>query len=232
MKRITFYPKNETIKELVPPPQKVEVPDWFKKIPLHTDNEKKFRFRNGNPNYSVKACMPFLDTFMTGYTFNLPCDVFVELDTDGRHTVNWHPALPAPITGREFNQKLIPHQKGHDDWNFSWLTHWGIKLPKGYSALLTHPLNRTDLPFITSSGIMDADTWGIWGNQPFSFQSGFEGVIPAGTPIIQIIPFKRHSWHSRVSEKLSKWANFESLRRGRTFRGYYKDNYWSKKDFV
>jgi hypothetical protein len=162
----------------------------------------------------------------------LACDVFVEIDEYGNHVVNWHPAIPNPISAREPNLKEIPNRKGYNDWDFAWITQWGVKLPKGYSALFTHPLNRTDLPFVTTSGIMDADKWGIWGNQPFCFVAGFEGTIPKGTPIIQVIPFKRHSWVSQVSEKLSKWGNFEDLRRSRVFRGYYKDNYWSKKDYM
>jgi hypothetical protein len=231
IRKITFYPANELEEKLTPPPQKVQIPEWFKKMPLHLHGDKKLVVRNGEPNYSAKICMPFLDTFTTGYTFNLPYDIIVQIDPEGYQVISWASDLPAPVTARPVNQNLIPYMKGHTDWNFSWLTHWGIKLPRGYSALLTHPLNRTDLPFITASGILDADKWGVRGNQPFSLQEGFEGIIYQGTPIIQIIPFKRYSWISTINKKLTKWAFYEDLRRSRVFRGYYKDNYWTKKDY-
>ena len=118
-----------------------------------------------------------------------------------------------------------------DPFLFSWISHWGIETPKNYSCLFTHPLNRTDLPFITTSGIMDTDKWGIWGNQPFSLKTGWEGILPAGTPIIQVIPFKRETWKSEIaktSEK-SEWGRVENIKRNSKFRGYYKSNYWSKK---
>ena len=130
----------------------------------------------------------------------------------------------SPATG-------FPKIPGFHDLVFSWSSHWGIKTPKGYSALFTHPLNRTDLPFITTSGIMDTDKWGIWGNQPFYLQKNWEGVIEAGTPIIQVIPFKRDEWKSVIDESLMDWANYEDIRRTSKFRGYYKNNYWTKKKY-
>ena len=231
MRKITFYPANELAKETVPPPQKVEIPEWYKKMPLHSYGDKKLIVRDGKTNYSAKACMPFLDSFTTGYTFNLPYDIIVQRNEEGHKVISWNSILLPPVTARTYNENIMPYLKGHTDWNFSWLTYWHIKLPRGYSALLTHPLNRTDLPFITTSGILDADKWGIRGNQPFSLQEDFEGVIPQGTPIIQIIPFKRHSWISGVSEKLTTWAFYEDIRARRVFRGYYKNNYWTKKDY-
>jgi len=231
MKKIMFYPKDKIIAEVVLPPQKVSIPEWFKKMPLHTQNEKKLRIKNGETNLTAKVCMPFLDSFTTGYVFNLHCDINVELNAEGEQTVHWNNNTFVPVFARPLNEKIIPARQGFDDWNFSWTTYWGIKLPKGYSALLTHPLNRTDLPFVTTSGILDADKWGIWGNQPFSFVQGFQGVIPKGTPIIQIIPFKRHSWISKINNKLSKWANLENLKLSSKFRGYYKDMFWSKKEY-
>ncbi len=127
----------------------------------------------------------------------------------------------------------IPHYSGFDPLFFAWKSHWGVKTPKGYSAIFTHPINRFDLPFITTTGIMDTDKWGIWGNQPFSLKSGWEGVIPAGTPIIQIIPFKRENWKSEIDKTglLTKWANIENTKRQSKFRGYYKNNFWQKKSF-
>ena len=231
MRNIIFYPKNELVKEIIPPPQKVSVPEWFKKMPLYQNNDNRLRIINNEPNYTAKTCMPFLDTFMTGYTFNLHCDILVEINAEGNQTINWSNNLPAPVVARGYNDNLVPQQQGTTNLTFNWVTHWGIKLPRGYSALLTHPLNRTELPFVTTSGILDADKWGIWGNQPFSLIQGFQGVIYKDTPIIQIIPFKRHSWTSSTSKKLGKWAHYENLRRARVFTGYYKKHHWTKKDF-
>ena len=231
MPKVLFYPKSELIKQVIPPPQPVEVPDWFKKIPLHYNDENTLEVTRGVPNYTVKTCIPFLDTFTTGYTFNLWCDVQIKTVKEGP-SVTWS-SLEESFSPMEFAERpsFIPVQEGFLSFNFSWISHWGIQTPKGYSTLFTHPLTRTDLPFVTSSGIMDTDGWGIWGNQPFAIKRDFEGVIPAGTPIIQAIPFKRENWKSGIDESLTEWAVAENLRRESKFRGYYKKKYWNKKSF-
>ena len=53
------------------------------------------------------------------------------------------------------------------------------------------PINRFDLPFLSISGFIDCNYgFSLAGNMPFFIKKGFEGVIPAGTPYMQIIPIK------------------------------------------
>jgi hypothetical protein len=59
---------------------------------------------------------------------------------------------------------------------------------------MTHPLNRFDLPFTTTSGIVDSDKFFAPGNVPFFIKEGFSGIIPEGTPFLQLIPIKRATW--------------------------------------
>lgn len=232
METIKFYPKHELAKEVVPMPKPSTNPSWYKELPLHTNQENTLVVSNGAPNYSVKACMPFFDSFVTGYVISTWCDIQVKTNNDGFPELTWGTVVPelSPVSDRKSPQG-IPVLDGFHPLNFSWLTVWGIKTPKGYSSLFTHPLNRTDLPFITTSGVMDTDGWGIWGNQPFALKKDFEGVIPAETPIIQVIPFKRENWKSEVDDSLTDWANYENLRRASKFRAYYKTNYWNRKSY-
>jgi hypothetical protein len=73
-----------------------------------------------------------------------------------------------------------------------------VELPEGYSALYAHPLNRFELPFVTTSGIVDNDKDHLPGTMPFFFLKGITGILPAGTPYAQIIPFRREHWQSEV----------------------------------
>jgi hypothetical protein len=236
-KKIIFYPKSEKIKQIIPCPQVVSAPKWFKEIPVYQKqvgsvSNDKLIVENGIPNYTAKACMPFLDSLTTGYSFNLWCDIQVRINPDGATTISWGNTDEdlSPIVSRpEPEGFAVPN--GFNSLVFSWTSAWGIKTPKGYSSLLTHPFNRTDLPFLTTTGIMDTDRWGIWGTQPFHLQKDFEGVIEAGTPIIHIYPFKRDNWKSEINDSLTEWANYENIKRSSKFRGYYKNNYWSKKNF-
>lgn len=239
MQEIKFYPRNDFIKGIIDPPKPTQIPDWFKKIPIYFDpNSPTFTpgsdldIRNGEINTTAKTCIPFMETLSSGYTVNLWCDIQIKIDKNrGGKSIHWAtteqdlaPVFTRPDSG-------VPTYEGFDSTNFVWASNWGVKTPKGYSCLFTHPLNRTDLPFQTVSGIIDTDQWGIWGAQPFALLSNWEGIIPAGTPIIQIIPFKRDDWKSTIDESLTEWATKENFKSRSKFRGYYKKHYWSKKTF-
>jgi hypothetical protein len=240
MNKIIFYPQSKLVSEIIPAPISSSTPTWYKDIPMYQDREDrandKLTIKDGSANYSVKSCMPFLDSMLSGYTINLWCDVQVRFE-DNVLRVDWLNQNKdlAPIESGP-NPK-VPIMKGFTPYQLSWRSHWGIKTPKGYSCLLTHPLNRSDLPFHTTTGIMDTDSWGIWGTQPFALIDGWEGVIKAGTPVIQVLPFKRENWRSEIDTltgngSLSEWANYEYQRHTSKFRGFYKSKYWSKKTYL
>ena len=115
---------------------------------------------------------------------------------------------------------------------FVWQRPWSTMLPDGYSALVVHPLNRVDLPFITLSGIVDFDKsiHAQIGNIPFYIKKGFTGTIPAGTPMFQIIPIKREEWVSENQE----YSNIFWERKIKERIGivdFYKKKIWQKKSF-
>ena len=47
--------------------------------------------------------------------------------------------------------------------------------------------------------MVDTDKYPIPVHFPFLLKKNFEGLIKQGTPIIQVIPFKRESWKSSYS---------------------------------
>jgi len=234
MKEIIFYPESELVKNIIPNPKRVEVPEWFKKMkpydPIPGVDGNKFGINSYGPNLTVKSCIPFLDSLTSGYCFYTWSDILIRQTPQG-------PVIASANKREELIeiQKRpdpgLPSLNGFDKFLLTWTSHWGIKTPKGYSCIFTHPFNRTDLPFITTTGIMDTDKWGIWGNQPFALQSGWEGIIPAGTPMIQVFPFKRDNWEHRVDDSLTNWATNENIKRTSKFYGYYKNNFWQKKSF-
>jgi hypothetical protein len=76
---------------------------------------------------------------------------------------------------------------------------WIIELPPGYSLLVTHPINRVDLPFVTLTGLIDADRYcDNFINFPARWRdASFKGVLPKGTPVAQCVPVKREEWTPR-----------------------------------
>jgi hypothetical protein len=229
MKKILFSPKSLRSEVLVerPEPSKNFIPDWFKKIPSFENGEIKIN-NFGRANKTIKMCYPFSDCFNMGYIQKTWCDIYIERDGDAIKYK--YPSSPVIMSHREKTSYPIPEEFYQTE--FLWKLEWSPQLPKGYSLLYTHPLNRIDLPFYSLSGIVDADKFKYEknGNHPFFIKKGFSGLIPAGTPFIQMIPFKRDEWQSDFLE-FNEREQLESERVFKNFWGSYKKKYWSKKIF-
>lgn len=213
-------------------PARTYIPDWYKKSELWVGGNEITYSPEGLPYKAIKHCMPFLDSLTSGYIIELWQDVRVYKADDGSVRTSWFDLSFPPLQERDPNvSPLVPAPKGCDSQQFTWSMPFGIETPPGYSVLYTQPLNRNELPFVTMSAIVDADSSMIpGGNVPVFFEKDFEGIIPAGTPIAQIIPFKRDNWDSEV-------VNDETNYRSKIFlinkytHGSYKKSMWSKKKF-
>jgi hypothetical protein len=69
------------------------------------------------------------------------------------------------------------------------------------------------------------------GNVPVFFSSSFEGVIPEGTPIMQIIPFKTENWVSEKDLNIIEEGERNHKISSRKAFGWYKQNIWKKKTY-
>ena len=239
MKKIRFIPhfkpfeQREHVTLPSPQPASKYIPEWYSKSERYLGPVKKPWLR---PDYSgnagLKTCMPFLDSLTHGYIVETWVDIQVQRGENGETQLAW-PHGPAPIVEREPELgRMIPTPKGHAKINFAWETQWATKTPRGYSILITHPLNRFDLPFVTLSGIVDSDYFSTSGKVPFYIDRDFEGIIPAGTPFMQIIPIKRESWSSEIgNEEDKKEVEQTMFDVARKIGGFYAKNSWVKKDF-
>lgn len=230
-KRIKFMPASlETATNLdAPKAAKASVPDWYRKASQFIGGKMIAR-ETGGINKDLKLCVPFLDALTAGYCIELPCDVLVEQDPRGVGFF-WH-ELPEPIEMRSKDiASTMPRPLGCDEDMYAWMMDWAIQTPPGYSLLVTHPFNRFDLPFVTTSGIMDSDMYASAGQIPFFLKAGFSGVIPAGTPIAQLIPIKRDDWVSEELEYDEKLLKKTKYKVQRFLYGGYKKLFWQKKNY-
>jgi hypothetical protein len=237
MKKIKFIPvsmNNDINTELadkyldVPIPIKRVIPDWYKKTEMFIGGKPDIN--NYGSNAAIKACIPFLDSMTSGYTIQLWTDILVEKNGD-EQMLRWL-RFPDPIGMRQDGiAKGLPIPAGHSDVHYVWNIPWATQTPDGYSVLITHPLNRFDLPFTTLSGIIDSDRFSSGGLYPFFLKKDFEGIIPAGTPLMQIIPFKRENWESEKDKDLSKKAMQDGWKTRSVVSGFYKKNRWAKKQY-
>ena len=82
------------------------------------------------------------------------------------------------------------------------------------------------------TGIVDSDKEPFFpGNYSLFLKKGFSGIIESGTPILQILPFKRDEWKSEIDNSIIDLGNRASKKSLRKVLGWYRDNVWEKKGF-
>jgi|694.fasta_scaffold119294_1 hypothetical protein len=202
------------------------VPKWFKDIPLWKNDEIKIYPEN---NKTLKHCVPFLDSLLTGYAMTLSADMLVS--PNSLSYMSWGSSYSLAGIRTNPSSTTLPVPLGCSPVELTWISPVSVKIPKGYSALVTHPLNRYDLPFVTLTGVLDGEfVFYGGGNIPFFMKEGFEGVIPKGTPIAQIILFKREPWKLKEDDAILIEGELTTKKSAASvFTGWYKTEIWKKK---
>ncbi len=237
MNNISFTPDlSFELSEAVTPPSPAisNIPTWFKDTNLRIGGEQRDGLSGGNtqaPNTTVKGCSPFLDAFGFGYIYTLPLDVEIR-DNGKGYDFNWR-AKGDFLTMHDRSQApLTPPAMGGEKEIVKWMNAFFIKTPPGYSCLFTHPLNRNELPFRTFSGVVDTDSYHLPVHFPFQLVSTEKNfIIEKGTPICQIIPFKREDWKSSIEKPNYKEQEYMGFELVSKISRSYKNQYWKKKKF-
>ena len=207
------------------------LPDWYKQMGSYTHGEKIPVYDEQKLNFgTAKKCMPMFDALTAGYILRSAADIHISKENDeyyyqwsGLNAIEFH--SPDQLTNN-------PHNKYNTNAIPKWKNYWAIETPKGYSCLFVSPFNQ-NLPFAIFPGIVDTDTYKSTIHFPFLLnEPNFQGYIKAGTPIAQVIPFKRESWnmefggpddvatHNRLKNTLST-----------KFFDKYKTLFWTKKEY-
>jgi hypothetical protein len=236
--KISFTPvfHNPEHRLTAPEPAIKHVPEWYRSLSKFDKSNDEITLAPENnlgtdgAQVSTKMCMPFLDATTAGYMYVLEDDLHVSLDKDGKPTLSWKGDVML-VDKRPIIDIVVPDNC--HPIHYGWRMNWYYETPPGHSVLITHPMNRYDLPFYVQSGIVESDIWGLPVFIAFFLKRNFQGVIPKGTPIMQIIPFKRDSWELEVidtEEEINRHEFLAENRRSMLY-GYYKKTAWRKKIF-
>lgn len=222
--------------EFAPKPATSFVPDWYKNIESYMGGEKK-PTGGGETTGTIKRCMPVFDVITQGYIITTYTDIFVsqkeQPDVNGELKLTpWYewPSF-SPISFHPIEQ--APNHPNHNGSPYPKLINpWGIKTPPGYSTMFMAPVHRSNI-FTILPGVVDTDTYTAPVNFPMVLTDvKFEGLIPAGTPIAQIVPFQRESWTMELGkdEALIEQNKVTSKLRTRFFDSY-KTQYRQVKEY-
>lgn len=219
-----------------PEPAINNLPNWWKDRPLyqfHSDINKLSVHNDKGADQaaiSIKHCMPFFDAITAGYHYLLPTDIHVaKTDDPNKPLITWDETKARPIEMRGHIELPVP--SGCYPIHFVWDMRWGTKMPDGWSVMITHPIDRYDLPFFTMTAIQDSDRWFTGNVVTFFLRKDFEGTIPAGTPIMSLIPIKRANWEMEVDHSLQNEAVWDLERKRNYLYGFYKKHRWVRKKY-
>lgn len=213
----------------LPKPSSSFLPEWYKKTSSYMMDSKTAIQQNSTTG-TIKKCIPVFDALTAGYIITTYADLHISKNNDNdieyvlssASLIEFHPTSQAPYAPY-MNQHKYP----------KWINPWSIKTPKGYSCLFINPVHKANKYFTILEGIVDTDQYSAPVNFPFVLNDiNFEGVIPAGTPLAQVIPFKRDEWKMKVGDEkdvLSFQENSKKL--SSHFFDRYKKMFWNRKSF-
>jgi len=175
------------------------LPKWYKDKKAHYgENPTPHDISDG----TIKACPPMFDSMIQGYILPLWVDLYVEPveDVDFGTIPNffWGEGVAGELINI-FAPETTQGMPGVDKTGvpaYKINSPWTVRTPKGYSTLYVPPLNNKDPLFEAMSGIVHTDVYSTFVNIPFIWTgpADFKGVIKRGTPLIQLIPFKREEF--------------------------------------
>jgi hypothetical protein len=220
-----------------PEPYIKEIPSWYREADRYVkDSSGSFHIGyDGGKIPTWKACPALLDIFSSGYVLKTPCDIEFFLDENEKISVKVKDSDKIDFCTPRAPLTEFVHPQGYYEDHFAWWPDWAVELPEGYSALYTNPLNRFDLPFLMTSGIIDNDKVKLPGTMPFFIVKGFSGTIPAGTPYAQIFPFKREDWESEIVIEDPYHLYDKNAANSKKYRvpdgGVYQKQVWSPRKY-
>ena len=227
--KITFTDTIGIPEEFAPKPATASVPDWYKNLESYLGGEKK-PSGNGGTTGTIKRCMPVFDAIINGYILYTYTDVWVSQKDEmpwyewpSFGPIQFHPVEQAPTH---------PNRNGHQTSYPKWINPWAIQTPPGYSTLFVQPFHRESI-FTILPGVVDTDQYNAAVNFPFVLNDiKCEGLIPAGTPMAQVIPFKRESWEMNIgSQEELESQKKTAVKLSTRFFDSYKSQFRQPKEY-
>ena len=216
-----------------PFPASQALPQWWKdgspyKKTLDNPDGKKIIVEDFESNATFKKCTPMLDVLSSGYIVSLWADVQIKI-------LNNNPRLSWRVKKSVFSVhdgEGVEAPTGYHNEQFKFLNQWIPKLPPGFSALIIPCPGYPNSPFRPISAIIDYDKTTHPLFPPMYLKNDFEGILEKGTPMFQIIPFKRNNWKSNFSflEDGQSIINEDRDIKATIVNNYVK-NFWEKKTY-
>ena len=198
-------------------------PAYFKDTPAY------------NPSFNhvgtVKRCVPFLEALSFGFIIPLWTDYTftfsksgTSVDSDKSLNLDkptFHPEWQFPNHGIDGDKAPVEAIK--------LATPWIIKTDPGVSCLFTQPFNHFDLGIEILSGVIDTDQYYEFLTFPFFWRRGYGTfTLKKGTPLVQVIPFKREALKFEIADIDKPNLRDVRLKLKNDDKDVYRNTFWHK----
>jgi hypothetical protein len=210
----------------LPKPAHKSIPSWYSDTDMFHNDDKPL-------DKSVRGCMPFMEALTFGWIIPVPTDISFQYGEDGLE-IEWKTEEFKAMGSHPKEQvggDAFPHDGPIIKFNLPYM----LRTPKGVSTLFMPPLNRIETILHPFSGVVDTDKFVQATNIPtLLLDQEFEGVIKAGTPLVQVIPFKRDSLvnesKTRLATESESFLDDHTNRAISSVESFYKEEVWEPKD--
>ena len=231
-KKIKFTDTIGLPKDYHPKPATKYIPEWYKQTKSYLNDEKKVNPQTADTPATIKKCVPVFDAMTAGYIIVTPCDVQVTQElVDNKNLPFFTWAVHDVISFHVIEQ--APLHPANNGFPYpKWKNPFGIKTSAGYSTLILPPMHNPNNIFTILPGLVDTDKYYSPINFPFVLNDPtWTGIIPAGTPIAQIIPIKRDSWNMNVVTQADSAIRTQFFQLKSILFDSYKKQFWESKQY-
>jgi len=228
-KEIKFLYHDEILDGVCDPPVKSSkyLPQWIQKL----DGVR-----------TAKKCVPLVEACSEGYIWKTHCDVLFKITKEGiqaetfQDSINFDSVkMGMPFVSKHNFEQAYPENHTLDEIEklygplphhtiFKLSNFFVIETPKGYSCRFKNISNLHNLPLQFFEGVVETDKFYSSINFPFRYTGPKEPhtyMLKKGTPVVQIIPFKREKWKSTVGiVNRKKLANAHYFINSRMYNAY------------
>jgi hypothetical protein len=215
-----------------PTPAMKNIPKWYKDIPPYVPNGKD---SFGGKGMTAKKCLPMLDAMCMGFVIPLAGDVHLKSNKDcGIINVGVNPSLGPLIEFHDKEQIGGKNSPIFPKKPIKFINKWFIKTAPGYSAMFVPCINSLESRFTVFSALVDTDKYYKEVNFPAAWNvPDFDGVLPAGTPLITVIPIRRKDLVKTANVRVLSKKEAEvvhKMMRIQTSRNHYYTHELRNKD--
>jgi len=218
-----------SIEECVPKKSIDYMPDWWHKTPIRRSSARLLEVDAGN----IKNCPGIKDYFAEGYILPMWTDLILYYDSDvdeWGYRVSDEKFKVSTHNGSQYLD-YVPHKTMGENsyFIFKLASPWKLFTPKGYSSYQLPAFYHFNKDFSAAPGVRDTDMYHQLNLQILIHSDKKEIFIPRGTPLAQIVPFKRNKMDLNVRDASAqdiKKINAHELNFSSKFPGsklYYKE---------